>query len=128
MGYLSDLNKKGIPFMEGRKKGSIQETLLGCKMHINDYGFIDGNDGEYAVLSFKGIDDLFYFGNSIVTDNLHKLEAKVGSKEAVLELFKDGCIVFEKRQGKNSKWPYYIACTLYDNENDVPSENIEVPF
>lgn len=107
MGYLSEnFNNEGVPFMEGRKKGSIMGQLLGSELHINDYGFINGSKGEYAVLSFTGIDGLFFFGNKIITEDLKQMQLDLGSKEKVIELFKNGSVTFERRMNKKGTDEY----------------------
>lgn len=63
-----------LPFMEGREKGDTQE-LLGQVSTINEYGFLPNEAGEaYAVFTVKERSGKFYFGGTVITDRLTKLE------------------------------------------------------
>ena len=74
MGYFDKFVRKGIPFMEGREKGNLRE-LVNRPLHIVDFGFIEGKDGKFAVMSFMEDAGRFYFGNSIVTEMLEEVDA-----------------------------------------------------
>lgn len=83
MGYFDKFNSgKGIPFMEGRELAKIN-TILGEELHPLDYGYIKGDEGDYAVIHFKEHEDVFYFGNQILTDALKQIDSD-GQKEALL--------------------------------------------
>ena len=72
-----------LPFMEGRKKGDTKE-LLGQDSTINEYGFLPNEAGEvYAVFTVKERSDKFYFGGTVITDRLLKLEED-GYHEAIV--------------------------------------------
>lgn len=87
MGYFDKFVKKGIPFMEGREKGDLS-NLVGQPLHIVDFGFIDGNDGEFAVIQFKEDAKKFYFGNSIVTEMLQEVQKDGMEKELAKQVIK----------------------------------------
>lgn len=75
MSYFTDLNpSKGIPFMDGRDKGESAD-IVGKWLHIDDFGFIKGDNGEFAVVSFAEDAEHFYFMNSIITEMLQKVNA-----------------------------------------------------
>ena len=72
-----------LPLMEGRDKGDAKE-LLGQVSTITDYGFLDNEAGEaYAVFTVKERAGKFYFGGTVLTDRLFKLEQE-GYHEAVV--------------------------------------------
>ena len=63
-----------LPFMEGREKGDTAE-LLGQDSTITQYGFLPNEAGEvYAVFTVKERSDKFYFGGTVLTDRLIKLD------------------------------------------------------
>lgn len=73
-----------LPFMEGREKGDTDE-LLGTVNTITDYGFLPNEDGEvYAAFTIKERPNKFYFGGTVITDRLSKLEEE-GYHEAIVE-------------------------------------------
>lgn len=72
-----------LPFMEGRDKGDTKE-LLGQDSTITEYGFLPNEAGEvYAVFIVKERSDKFYFGGTVMTDRLLKLEQE-GYHEAIV--------------------------------------------
>lgn len=74
-----------LPFMEGRDKGDTKE-LLGQDSTINQYGFLPNEAGEvYAVFTVKERSDKFYFGGTVITDRLLKLDQDGYRAEIELE-------------------------------------------
>ena len=73
MGYFDRFNKKGIPFMDNRDKGDMHD-ILDKPLHIEDFGFIQGDEGEYAVIALKEEPDTFYFCNSVITEMLQQVD------------------------------------------------------
>ena len=63
-----------LPFMDEREKGSTDE-LLGQVSTIVDYGFIPNDDGElYAAFIVRERSTKFYFGGTVLTDRLMKMD------------------------------------------------------
>lgn len=74
-----------LPFMEGREKGEARE-LVGQVTTIADYGFLVGEEGNnYAVFIVKERSNKFYFGGTVLTDQLEQLEAEGYHDEIVVE-------------------------------------------
>ena len=72
-----------LPFMEGRDKGDTKE-LLGQDSTIIEYGFLPNEAGEvYVVFIVKERPGKFYFGGTVLTDRLVKLDAD-GYHEAIV--------------------------------------------
>ena len=72
-----------LPFMEGREKGDTNE-LLGQDSTITEYGFLPNEAGElYAVFTVKERPSKFYFGGTVITDRLFKLDQE-GYREAIV--------------------------------------------
>ena len=107
---------KGIPFMEGREKGELEE-ILGKVCNIKDYAFINGDDGEYAVFIVDEIDDHFYFGGSILTQNL-----KAFTDEEHEELRENGLpVLLTTRKTKKGN-------RTYTNVEFYPATSDDLPF
>ncbi len=100
MGYFALFKNEGVPFMEGRDKGEKSE-ILDKPLHIADFGFINGNDGKFAVMLFAEIPDKFYFGNSIVTEMLEAVE-----RDNQRQALKEVQITFKERKAKESGRTY----------------------
>lgn len=63
-----------LPFMEGRDKGETSE-LMGQVSTITDYGFLPNENGEpYVCFIVKERGKKFYFGGTVLTDRLTKLD------------------------------------------------------
>lgn len=101
MGYFDKFNNGGIPFMEGRDKGNIFD-ILGETLHIVDFGFINGDNGEYAVFLTREHDDVFYFGNAVITDMLKEIQ-----RDGMESELSEQEITFENRTSKKGR--EYIA-------------------
>ena len=73
-----------LPLMESRDKGDTKE-LLGQVTTITDYGFLPNENGEmYACFITKERAGKFYFGGTVLTDRLLKLESE-GYHDAIVE-------------------------------------------
>ena len=65
-----------LPFMDGREKGDTKE-LVGQISTIADFGFLRGDDNhDYAVFIVRERSKSFYFGGTVLTDQLQQLEAE----------------------------------------------------
>ena len=101
----------GIEFMENRTKGEVEE-LIDQTLTIRDYAFITGDDGEYAVFIVDEVEDKFYFGGMVVTEDLKQF-----TPEEHEEIRKDGLpTLFSKRTNKKGKREY-TAIEFYPEED-----------
>ena len=96
MSYWDKFRNDGIPFMEGREKGDIK-ALIGQPLHIEDFGFIRGRNGDFAVIKVRE-SERFYFCNSIITEMLRTVQADGMEKELAKQV-----IVFEERTSKTGQ-------------------------
>lgn len=102
------ITMQGLPFMDGREKGEIKEDEI---FNIIDFGFLKGEDGEFAVFITRENDDEFYFGGAIVTENLKKIEDTLAD-EQIEELLKNGLeTVMTSKLSKNKR--KYMCCTFF---------------
>lgn len=95
--YFNQFSSRGIPFMDDRKKGDIN-VLVGEVLHIDDFGFINGRDGEYAVVSFKEHPDSFYFAGLALTDICRKVDADGMREELAAQP-----VVLSMKKSKNNR-------------------------
>ena len=73
MGYFDRFNSKGIPFMDNRDKGDLRD-ILGETVHIEDFGFIRNDEGDYGVIAIKEYPEVFYFCNQVISEMLHQVQ------------------------------------------------------
>lgn len=97
-----------LPFMDGREKGKTEE-LLGQVSTITDYGFLNDEHGEaYAVFIVKERPKTFYFGGTVLTDQLAQLEADGYHADIVAEGLP---MLMATRKSKNGRG--YTAVEFY---------------
>ena len=97
MGYFEKFNNDGIPFMDGAEKSDLSE-VFGTPVHIVDFGFINGDNGEFGVIKLQEKPGKFYFVNSIATEMLRTVQADEKKDDLANEP-----IIFEKRVSKNGR-------------------------
>lgn len=103
-----------LPFMDGRDKGDAKD-LVGQVTTIVDYGFLKGDATEegnanrdYACFIVKEHSDKFYFGGTVLTDQLQQLEAE-GYHD---EIITDGLpMLMTEKKSKNKRT--YINVEFY---------------
>lgn len=99
--------KKSIDFMEGCERADLADLCTGEKYHIEEFAFLSGENGEYAVFTVKENENIFYFGNSVVSDVLKQVEMDNMSEE-----LRSVGVVFEKVVSKKKR--EYIAIRFVD--------------
>lgn len=99
--------KKSIDFMDGCARGDLSNLCTGEKYHIEDFAFLNGENGEYAVFTLKENKNLFYFGNSVVSEVLKQVET-----DNMVEALRNVGVVFEKVVSKKKR--AYIAIRFVD--------------
>ena len=89
-----------LPLMEGCDKGDTKE-LMGQVSTITDYGFLPNEAGEmYAVFTVKERSGKFYFGGTVLTDRLFKLEQE-GYHDAIVA---EGLpVLLNEKRSKNNR-------------------------
>lgn len=97
-----------LPFMEGREKGDGKD-LIGQISTITDYGFLKGDDDrEYVVFITAERSSTFYFGGTVLTDQLAQLEAE-GYHDAIVE---EGLpMLMKEKKSKNNR--SYVSVEFY---------------
>lgn len=118
MGYFAQFNKgEGIPFMEGRTK---VDTVCDVEMHLVDYAFLSGDNGDYAVMLFAEYPQNFMFGNKIITSDLKQIESDLGKEQALKALASVG-IKFTRNTSKRGR--EYVGVEFIEH-----TENDGMPF
>ena len=108
-----EVTKSGLPFMDGREKLEVTGELLNNILTVDDYGYLDGDDGEYVVISLKEYPKHFIYGGSVVTDAFKKLEEKIGA-ENMAQLIQYG-LTFRLSELISKNKRKYIRISFFPN-------------
>ena len=100
-----------LPFMDGRDKGDAKE-LVAQITTITEYGFLNGDDGrEYVVFIVKEHSKKFFFGGTVLTDQLRQLETE-GYHDTIVE---EGLpMLMTEKKSKNNR--SYINVEFYPED------------
>ena len=73
---VQQITQSGLPFMEGRTKLDTN-NVLGQILTVDEYGYLEGEEGEYIVLTVKEHPNNFIYGSSVITGAFKKLEEQL---------------------------------------------------
>lgn len=109
---IKGITASGLPFMEGLDKGETSD-LLGQVLNVVEYGYMNGDDGEYVVFIVRENDEHFFFGSTVVTSAFKQLDATI-QPEVLKEILELGLpIKLTERQSKSKR--KYIKVDFYPN-------------
>ena len=108
-----EVTKSGLPFMDGREKLEITGEVLNNILTVDDYGYLDGDDGNYVVISLREYPNHFIYGGSVVTDAFKKLEEKIGA-ENMAQLIQYG-LTFRLSELISKNKRKYIRISFFPN-------------
>ena len=104
-----EVTMSGLPFMDGKEKLEVTGEIL----TVDDYGYLEGDDGEYVVISLKEYPHHFIYGGSVVTDAFKKLENKIGA-ESMVQLIQHG-LTFKLSELVSKNKRKYIRILFFPN-------------
>ena len=106
-----EVTASGLPFMDGLEKADLG---MGEVLNINNYGYMEGEDGEFVVITTKEYPKNFFFGSSVLTSKMKDLD-KVFGEEEMSKLLENGIeVVFEKKKSKNKR--EYTNVTFFPSQ------------
>ena len=108
-----EVTMSGLPFMDGKEKLEVTGEVLNSTLTVDDYGYLEGDDGEYVVISLKEYPKHFIYGGSVVTDAFKKLESKVGA-ESMVQLIQYG-LTFRLSELISKNKRKYIRISFFPN-------------
>lgn len=112
-GYFKNLNSnKGLPFMDNATKLDMK-NIVDVPVHIDDFGFIKGEQGDFACIHVVEYPAHFFFCNAIITDMLHSV-----ADDGMREYLKDQPIVFSLRTSKKGR--EYMGYEFVDADEVAP--------
>lgn len=107
---LAKLKKEisnGLPFMEGREKGSL---VCEVEFTVDNFGFLKDKQTQqpYVCFTIKEDDTKFYFGGGVVTDTFKKIES-ILSEDDIISLLNDGLhVMFHEQRSKDNMRSYTV--------------------
>ena len=108
-----EVTMSGLPFMDGKEKLEVTGEVLNNTLTVDDYGYLEGDDGEYVVISLKEYPNHFIYGGSVVTDAFKKLESKVGA-ESMAQLIQYG-LTFRLSELVSKNKRKYVRISFFPN-------------
>ena len=106
-----EMSAPQLPIMEDREKGN-SDDLTGVILTIRDYGFLNGDNGEYAVFIVDEEPKEFFFGGKVLTEALQEFDAD-GYHQTIND---EGLpVVLTKKKTKDGK-KNYTAVLFYPEE------------
>lgn len=111
MGYFDKFKNEGIPFMTGKTKGELAD-ILNQPLHIDEFGFNNGENGRYAVIHVVEYPEQFFFGNTVITEMLETVR-----EDGQEDLLKASAITFVKAVSKKGREYYSFEI---EEASDVP--------
>lgn len=97
----------GLPFMEGREKGSL---VCEVPFTVNNFGFLKDKKTQepYVCFTIKEDDTKFYFGGRVVTDTFKKIEAVLSEQELESILIEGLHVMFHEQRSKDNLRAYMV--------------------
>jgi hypothetical protein len=111
MSEVSSITASGLPFMEGREKLEVKGDVLNNVLTVEDYGYLEGDEGEYVVITLSEYPENFIYGSSVVTQAFKKLDEKF-DEETRLEILKHG-LTFKLSEKVSKSKRKYTCITFF---------------
>lgn len=100
---VSQITASGLPFMEGKEKLEVKGDILNNVFTVDDYGFLEGDEGEYVVIALKEFPKHFIYGSSVVTQAFKTLDEKFNAEQKAFLLEKGLTFKLSEMISKNKR-------------------------
>lgn len=100
---VSQITASGLPFMEGKEKLEVKGDVLNNTLTVDDYGFLEGEEGEYVVIALKEYPQHFIYGSSVVTQAFKTLDEKFNEEQKAFLLEKGLTFKLSEMLSKNKR-------------------------
>ena len=100
---VSQITASGLPFMEGKEKLEVKGDVLNNTLTVDDYGFLEGEEGEYVVIALKEYPQHFIYGSSVVTQAFKTLDEKFNEEQKAFLLNKGLTFKLSEMLSKNKR-------------------------
>lgn len=100
---VTQITASGLPFMEGKEKLEVKGNILNNILTVDDYGFLEGEEGEYVVIALKEYPNNFIYGSSVVTQAFKTFDEKFNEEEKTFLLEKGLTFKLSEMLSKNKR-------------------------
>lgn len=108
---LSQITMSGLPLMEGKEKLEVKGNVLNNILTVDEYGYLEGDEGEYVVISLKEYPSNFIYGSSVVTEAFKKMDIEFSKEEIAIILEQGLTFKLTERLSKNKR--KYISVAFF---------------
>jgi hypothetical protein len=108
---VTQITASGLPFMEGKEKLEVKGEILNKVLTVDDYGFLEGEEGEYVVIALKEYPQHFIYGSSVVTQAFKTLEEKLNEEERAFLI--NQCLTFKLTEVVSKNKRKYIKIVFF---------------
>lgn len=116
MNKAVEITASGLPFMEGKENLKVDGAVLNAKLTVDEYGYLEGDDGEYVVIVLKEYPDKFIYGSSVVTDAFKKLDTKFTDEEINFLISQGLTMKLTKIQSKKNANRIYTGIKFFPED------------
>lgn len=112
---VQELTVNTLPFMEGKELMELKGDLFNHILTVDDYGYLEGENGEFIVITTKEYPSHFFFGSSVITEAFKKLDNEFTADELKAILDDEEGLTFkvEEKVSKNKR--KYKNITFFPN-------------
>lgn len=100
---VSQITASGLPFMEGKEKIEVKGDILNKVLTVDEYGYLEGEEGEYIVIALKEYPNHFIYGSSVVTQAFKTLDEKFNDEQKAFLLEKGLTFKLNEMMSKNKR-------------------------
>ena len=112
---IKNITEMGLPLMDGKKQLNV-ETIMGTEVTVDDYGYLNGDNGEYVVITLKEYPTYFMYGASVVTQSFKELDSALSEDERI-EILQEG-LTFMLTEKKSKNGYKYHKMTFFPNDEE----------
>lgn len=102
---VTNITASGLPLMEGKTQLKVEGNILNNTLTVDEYGFLEGEEGEYVVIALKEYPEHFIYGSSVVTQAFKQIDNKF-KKEEIAKLLEMGLTFRLSEQMSKNKRRY----------------------
>jgi len=100
---VTQITASGLPFMEGKEKLEDKSIVLDRILTVDDYGFLEGEEGEYVVIALREYPNYFIYGSSVVTQAFKTFDEKFDEEQKAFLLEKGLTFKLSEMISKNKR-------------------------
>jgi hypothetical protein len=108
---VAEITQSGLPFMEGKEKLEVKGDVLNKTLTVDQYGFMEGEEGEYVAFTVKEFPNHFMYGASVVSEGFKKFDQKFNEEQKEMIMKHGLTILLGERKSANKR--NYTTLTFF---------------